>query len=406
MGSSLSDAQSYARGVARERGLSNQPRWLTAKEAAARLGVQTRTVYAYASRGLLGSTSRGPGKESRYALELVESLKKKAAARSGHGAVAASALRWGEPVLDSAITALTPRGPVYRGARAIELLDTPWERVAERLWNVGPLDWSRRCSRHPGHAPRPSLQALLEVVVHHAARLRSMAWTECVPLINRLACAVGPHEAEAELSRSVAEHVFTSLTGRDPKPDQLAVVNAALVLIADHELNASTFAARVAASAGAPWVDCLTAALATATGVRHASACDEAEALWRRMLETRSLKRWVASVARQGPMAGFDAGAYPQGDPRAQALLTRVRPLLSAKEDHQLSAFLAAVDDETNQLPSIDLALVIASHALGFPKGSATLLFVMGRTCGWVAHVIEQHADAAPIRPRARFTGR
>ena len=100
-----------------QRRFDNQPRdeWLDAREAAGRLGVQTRTLYAYVSRGLLRSVAGERGKQRLYARDDVDRLRARHDARAGHGAVAAGALRWGEPVLDSAITAITPRGPVYRG---------------------------------------------------------------------------------------------------------------------------------------------------------------------------------------------------------------------------------------------------------------------------------------------------
>lgn len=395
----------YAARVTKEGALKNQPSWLSAQEAAALLGVKTRTVYAYASRGLLGATARGPGKRARYPRELVETLRQKAAARAGHGAVAAGALRWGEPVLDSAITRLTPRGPVYRAWRAIDLVDTPYERVAELLWASGPMKWGARLARVEVRSRRPSIQSLLEVVVAHAPRLRKTEWTSGIALLRRLACAVGPGEVAAEREQRLASAVATSLSGevRDGQAERL--LNASLVLLADHELNPSTFAARVAASAGAPWVDCVISALGACAGTRHASACDEAEALWRRVPRRGSMTTFVREELEKGPLAGFDAGAYPQGDPRAQRLLELLRPTLSPGERKRLEAFLVAVDAETGQLPAIDFALTATSSALSLPRGSPALLFVLGRFAGWLAHIVEQQQSQAFIRPRARWSG-
>jgi len=391
--------------VAREGGLRNQHQWLTAKEAAALLGVQTRTIYAYASRGLLGATARGPGKSARYLRELVETLRQKAAARAGHTAVAAGALRWGEPVLDSAITRLTPRGPVYRGQRAIDLVETPYERVAELLWASGPMNWKPRLSRLAVHARRPSLHALLEVVVAHAPMLRETPWTNGVALVRRLACAVGPWEVEAERAKSLAAAVATSLRGTPPDARTERLINASLVLMADHELNPSTFAARIAASARAPWVDCVTSALGACAGVRHASACDEAEALWARVPRRGSMTTFVRAELEKGPMPGFDAGAYPHGDPRAQRLLELLLPTLSVPHRARIESFLSAVDAETGQLPAIDFALTVTSDALALPRGSPTMLFVLGRVAGWLAHIVEQYQSEDFIRPRARWSG-
>lgn len=391
--------------MAREGGLRNQHQWLTAKEAAALLGVQTRTIYAYASRGLLGATARGPDKSARYLRELVETLRQKAAARAGHAAVAAGALRWGEPVLDSAITRLTPRGPVYRGQRAIDLVETPYEQVAELLWASGPANWKTRLSRLAVHAHRPSLHALLEVVVAHAPSLRETPWTSATALMRRLACAVGPAEVQAEREKSFAASIATSLRGKRPDARTERLINASLVLMADHELNPSTFAARVAASARAPWVDCVISAMGACAGVRHASACDEAEAMWRRAPRSGAMTGFVRAELAHGPLPGFDAGAYPQGDPRAQRLLELLLPTLPANERVRIETFLAAVDAETGQLPAIDFALTVTSDALGLPRGSPTMLFVLGRTAGWLAHIVEQHQSEDFIRPRARWSG-
>jgi citrate synthase len=383
--------------------LNNQHEWLTAKEAADLLGVRTATIYAYATRGLLGATARGPGKKARYARHLVETLKKKAAARAGHGAVAAGALRWGEPVLESRITELTVRGPVYRGKRATELVDKPYERVAELLWGFE-ADWSARLPRVTTRAPRPSLRAWLDVVV---AQDRKEDWKAAAPaLMHRLACAAGEFEEAAERVASIAGAFATSLLGKPPSKAQLRLINAGLILLADHELNPSTFAARVAASARAPWVDCLISALGAAAGPRHASACDDAERFWRAAMASKERASVVVERALSaGNIPGFDAGAYPQGDPRAEKLLSLLKPSLKAATRRRVDELLAAVDEATGQLPAIDSALALMAEESGLPLGSATLLFVLGRVAGWLAHIEEQSSSTDFIRPRARYVG-
>src|SRR5829696_2340896 len=112
-------------------------RWVDAKAAARHLGIQVRSLYAYVSRGQIRSVPGERGRPRLYALADLERLRVRRDARSGHGAVAAGALRWGEPVLDSAITAITARGPAYRGRLAIDLAveGVPFENVAELLWS-------------------------------------------------------------------------------------------------------------------------------------------------------------------------------------------------------------------------------------------------------------------------------
>ncbi|AUX40841.1 uncharacterized protein SOCE26_022420 [Sorangium cellulosum] len=110
--------------------------YVTGAEAAALLGVKRETLYAYASRGVLRGVPGGRGRARLYLRADIERLKARHDARAGHGPVAAEALRWGEPVLESALTAIGPRGPVYRGKEAVALAldDVPFDAVAELLW--------------------------------------------------------------------------------------------------------------------------------------------------------------------------------------------------------------------------------------------------------------------------------
>src|SRR3954470_15678038 len=123
-------------------------RWVDARAAAKHLGIQVRSLYAYVSRGQVRSVPGESGRPRLYALADLERLRVRRDARKGHGAVAAGALRWGEPVLDSAITQITPGGPAYRGRLATELAQTTrFENVAELLWSgylpAGPIAWPR-----------------------------------------------------------------------------------------------------------------------------------------------------------------------------------------------------------------------------------------------------------------------
>lgn len=383
-------------------GLNNQHAWLTVQEAATRLGVQTATIYAYASRGLLGPAAKGPGRRSLYARDAVDRLRRRAAARAGHGAVAAGALRWGEPVLETAITRLSPRGPVYRGRRAIDLVHEPFERVAELLWKR-PADWSRLLPRVATRSRRPSLRVVLELITAHADQLTTAPLERAPQLIRRIACAAGTHERSAERAPSIAAALATTFLGARASDQSIQLINALLVLLADHELNASTFAARVAASAGAPWIDCILSALGAAAGVRHLSACDASDALWEDALRARSLERFVDQRSAQG-LPGFDAGAYPQGDPRAQRVLDLLLPVMAPRDRTLVERFVALVDAKTGQLPAIDFAATVTTRALGLPRGSAALIFLVGRTAGWLAHIEEQRADGS-IRPRAAYVG-
>lgn len=385
--------------------------WVSAKEAAQLLGVKQPTVYAYASRGLLGTGRRGPGQKARYLRSAVLRLKLRAEARSGHTAVAAGALRWGEPVLDSAITHITTEGPVYRGHSAVSLADRDFESVAELLW-TGVL---------PAKAPTwPAPPRAVPADSSGGPIIPRLAWLAAsLGLRVDVRYGLAP-EVELERARgiiqalasragaasgTVAGRLFHACTGRSPTRAQRALVDRCLVLSADHELNASAFAARVAAGAGTDLHGCLTAALATLSGPRHGGACDRAEAFLAEAIDLGPGAAMHARLARGDDLPGFDAGAYPDGDPRTPPLLEGARTLKRSKALDVLLELVARVKRELGQPAALDLGLVAAAVALGLPRGSAAGLFAIGRTAGWVAHILEQRATGQAIRPRARYVG-
>jgi citrate synthase len=197
---------------------------------------------------------------------------------------------------------------------------------------------------------------------------------------------------------------FLESFGLAPTTARVRLTNAALVLCADHELNASTFAARVAASTGADLQACLLAALATFLGPRHGSASQAVEALLDEVGRPARAEAVVrARTTRGDGMPGFGHPLYPGGDPRATVLLELVES--RAPRLQTLRAVIAATTRLRGEHPNIDAALVGAGVALGLPRGAGVALFAVGRTAGWVAHVLEQRESPAVLRPRARYVG-
>ena len=392
---------------------------LSAKEAAARLGVKTQTLYAYASRGLLRRV--GEGKLRRYLVEDVERLHTRQRARSGHGPVAAAALSFGEPVLDSSITAIDERGPLYRGHAAVVLATagTRFESVAELLWS-GQLpetapEWQALAGRARSWGPaRTSLEDLLFALPtlslaapERHSRARDVEIALGRRAIKSVALLLVPPAARRETG-SIAELLAPICEAS--REDAGSAINLALVLLADHELNASSFAGRIAASTDAHLLACLTAALATLSGPRHGGACDRVEAL---LDEAAALPRPASVIekrARRGEVVpGFGHPLYPQGDPRAVPLLERAQALSrrnAGLRKRLEPAFALAKAMQRQGLPAtVDFGLVTLTRALGMNAGSAALLFALGRSAGWVAHVLEQRASEAVLRPRARYLG-
>lgn len=402
---------------------------IDAAGAASLLGVKLPTLYAYVARGLVRSFPAQRGGPRQYVLADLERLRARRLARSGHGPVAASALRFGEPVLDSAITAITERGIVIRGVPLDELVAarTPYEAVAELLWggdlDVRPPPWPRLGVPHRALArllPKPTrpLDALSLVVpalavadVHRGAHEGARALARARELIPRfaasLALAVDPAQLpEALAQRSIAAICAVALGAR-PHREAVAAIERALVASIEHELNASTFGARVAASTGADLYACVAAAVAVISGPRHGGSPERFEALVAEAGQPARVTQVIRARLQRGEdLPGFGHALYPSGDPRPGPLLEIARSI--APRNRRVQTLLAIVDavrQAGREPPNLDAGLVAVALAVDLPPGSASGLFVVGRSAGWVAHALEQREAGFMLRPRARYVG-
>jgi citrate synthase len=388
---------------------------VTSARACELLGVKPATLYSYVSRGLVRAVRAGGGRTRRYLADDVARLAVRSAARRGHAPVAAGALRWGEPVLESAITSVSGGVLAYRGRPLGALIagGATFEDVADLLWQ-------RSGERWPTRAPRTG----------RTARRAEPVW-RMVALLPGLALADAHRwgrndDAEVAAARSIIRALAAAVGTRRPRGGPVAAlvadalglpaaarpaIDTALVAIADHELNASTFAARVAASAGADLYACLGAALYTLTGPRHGGACDRIDALLGELPASRAgvRARIAARLRRAEALPGFGHHLYPDGDPRTPLLLDAARRLRPARRGARrlaaVEALLDAVADLGGEPPASDLGLCAVTAALDAPPGTATALFALGRTAGWVAHIREQRSSPALLRPRARYVG-
>lgn len=406
--------------------------YLSAEDAAERLGVKRESLYSYTSRGLVRSVPGPKGRARRYASADIERLRTRHDARKGHGAVAASALRFGEPVLESSITEIGADGPRVRGRTLVSLAaeGVSFERVVQLLW-TGEL------SPPPPRAPASSstLLAVARLLPSEVSPLAALALlvpalgardpdrfvtaaeaerARASALLWQLAAGVALPDRRAltaALSAKSLAAAFACATHARRGADVLAAIDAALVLSSDHELNASTFAARIAASAGADLYACIAAGLATLSGPRHGGACDRVEALVRETGEPRHAARVVRERTQRGDaVPGFTGHPlYPLGDPRTPPLFALARRLSkrargpSLRAARTLLALVSAVERAGGEAPALDVGLVAVALASGMRPGSAAALFGVGRTAGWIAHVLEQRESPALLRPRARF---
>ena len=393
--------------------------------------MKLQTLYAYTSRGLVRGARGERGRPRRYLRDDLLRLKARHDARSGHGAVAASALRWGEPVLDSSLTMIGPQGPLYRGHCAVDLAnaDVPFEAVAELLWSDAPLDKKRRWDAvplgtsaarigsllAPDSSPIAAIGVLLAALASRDPMPLSSGATTTVSLaqtlIRRIGAALGVARGPAHVRASlragnVASIVASALGARASEASK--AINRTLVLVADHELNVSSFAARVAASAGADLCRCLLAATATLSGPRHGGMTAQVEAL---VAETRTAGRAAATLrarmSRGESVPGFGHPLYKRSDPRLRPLLELAHAI--APRDARLRTLECLVDagcDLGLGAATLDIGLVAIAYALRLQPGSPLGIFAVGRSAGWTAHAMEQQAAGFLLRPRARYVGR
>ena len=397
-------------------------RWVDSTAAAKHLGIQQRTLYAYVSRGAVRSMPGARGRPRLYALADLERLRARQAARTGHAAVAAGALRWGEPVLDSAITAITPRGASYRGHLATELAANgiPYENVAELLWSgylpPSRVVWPRSAvpyatlAKLVGAAARPLdvMPLLVQIAAledpNRADRRPDAFISRGRQLIPLLAAAVAPGFSPATVTRALGAGSVATIAARalDLDDTDAASIDVALVLLADHELNASSFTARVTASTDADPYACVASAIATLSGPKHGSASEEVARFADEVGGPDNARAAVRALRKKGQVPpGFGHPLYPMGDPRCAPMLA-----LAAKSTNRRARTIAAiVEAATDAEPNVDVGLAAFIASLGATPPVATGLFAVARSAGWLAHAIEQRAAGFLLRPRARYTG-
>jgi citrate synthase len=181
------------------------------------------------------------------------------------------------------------------------------------------------------------------------------------------------------------------------------LIRRALVLLADHELNASTFTVRCAASTGLSLYDAVIAGLAALKGPKHGGAGVLASRLVKTLIDNDVAPVIRERVALGERFAGFGHGVYKHGDPRAISLLEALtRAGAARKFTREVPERIA---EATGEFVNIDYALAVLAHSLHLSPGSELTLFAMARTVGWIAHASEQLQHGRLIRPRARYVG-
>jgi citrate synthase len=441
-----SDAQERASGRSGP-AASIAGRRLDAHDAADRLGVKVETLYAYVSRGLISSERAGDGRSSTFAVRDVERLALRGRPRrSSRG-----------PVIDVSVqtelTEIDGRHLRYRGHEVARLASSAsFEQVATLLWDGSlpgtPVRWSAG-ARLPYSPPVATLLERLRLAValdacgiasaidmgaDGGASLVAGGPALLATMVDSLPVLVGGigamergsrglHAPEtgrsstpiptlriggsAPLRGSIAGRLSVRLVERRPTPALVVALNSALVLLADHEMAASTLAARVAASTRADAHAVVSAGMGPVAGALHGRASRSVRSLFAEAERTSpsSVGRRLAS--QRGLIAGIGHGLYPHGDPRFVALLDAVRRSgAPARRQRLVDEVLSELSVAGVGRPNVDMALGALGYAWDMPSDAGEAIFTVARSAGWLAHGAEEWSHR-PLRyrSRARYVG-
>jgi citrate synthase len=340
-------------------------------------------------------------------------------------------------VVESAIMTITSDGLFFRGIAVDQLIGrATFEELAFLLWHdrrpsaPEQRDFSAAYTKAwmlPGSAvaaiqglpsqagPLLALQAAIPFLaaVDPEREDTSLAAEErrAVRVLAQVPAALacrhwGMPVARLDPGGSLAAQLLRAL-GSKPVPP--AVADSALILYADHELAASTFAARIAAAAGSNLYDGLSAGLAVLRGPLHGGAMIEVATLLRSLALAPRLDTAISSVLAEATrIPGFGHSVYQDGDPRA-AHFRRLAEQIAAGEARRWLDVASALEErvlrERHLHANADLYSVVFMHAAGLRDQAMLALFAVARTAGWIAHMLEQHRNNRLIRPRARYTG-
>lgn len=388
---------------------------LTAAEAAARLGVKPESLYAYVSRGLLSRERDAAG--SWFDPLEVEAF----AGRRRRPPVAPRGATPGTPlmVLDTRLAHVEDDVLLYRERSAARLArEQTFEDVVRWLWGMSELrppdaddlQVARRSVASLGDAARP-LDRLVAAVTALAGAdpLRDDPAPEHLTrigarLLTGLPAALQPTGPPGP----VAPTLWRALGGHDDAEGE-RLLDAALILVIDHDLAVSTLAARVAASARASGYGVVTAALGAFDAPLHGTASRAAWQLLRAVRDGEPAAPAIARAVRDGGrgIPGFGQSLYADGDMRAAVLLDLLRRRPAAAEVMSaVDAVTAEVSRRTDSRPNVDLALAALTLWAGMTADAGGVVFAVGRIAGWISHARDEY-DERPLRlrPRGRYAG-
>ncbi len=388
--------------------------WLSTEAAAQRLGVKPETLYAYVSRGVITSEKVPGSRRSRFLKADVERV----AGRQRGGGKAGGL----ELIVETDLTYLDPGGVLaYRGWNVADAArEATFEEVASWLWH-GKRDAT------PIAAPAPMLSAARRVggalsdkavmdrlratiaAVRNVDEFRDDRRPEAVAMAGRsiiatLLIALPLVGDEPSADATVAARLWPRLSATPPKPRLVKLLDATLVMLADHEMAASTLAARIAASTWADPYLVELAGLATLGGPLHGAASSHARVLLHEVHKLDvSPAEAIARRLRDGEfIPGFGHRVYKNNDPRCDVLLD----LLTAIKREPVEDELVEIMRERGlPFPNVDFAIASFAERYDMIDNAGEVIFAIARTVGWLAHAIEEYRHRLRYRPRAVYTG-
>lgn len=383
-----------------------------ARTAAQRLGVDVRTLYAYVSRGALRRVPGPDGRSSRYDSDELQLLARRSRPRTLPRPAASIDL-----VVATRVSTVSDGAVRYRGRDVLGLVadGEQFEAVAELLWAGSPAtEPAWRLPAGQASSLRLVLGALgggLPVAMRFAAAVAATAgaggpgaasqpdwpaWGRF--LIATIVEASGPAQGAADADGPVARRLWRRWSPLSPTAARVRALNTALVLLAEHELAASTLAVRVAASARAAPPGCVLAGLGALSGTLHGDAPRIVrERLLRRPAGDSAAGQEADDDARLPAGVGFGHSVHRHGDPRTAPLLRAVHAIATPADRDLIERARRGAPAP----PNVDFALGALSHVARMPSQAATAIFAVARTAGWIAHAAEEYAE-----PHVRFRGR
>jgi citrate synthase len=384
------------------------------EEAARRLGIKLSTLYSYVSRGILESH---PSPEARRRLFDVDEIER--IARRGRGARQAEdqSIR-----IASGITMVPPSGPVYRGSPAAELATkASFEEVAILLWQGGkPCDWSPLDLPPPPEVPMR--HRLKWSVLMSGAKATLAPETQRVSIVDMASSLVatiidtlpnvGDGQRAADLilddgrriEDSLAARLTTRLTGRLADEEVVRAVNAALILLADHELTPATLAVRIAASTRATYHDAMLVGVSSASARSQGSASELAHSLLVDSALYGVEQAMDDALRHHGVLPGFGRRQYEGEDPRFTALKPVYERIGSRERLEVVQSVLELASVNQLPQPSVDVALAAVMFASEMTRTAGLIIFTIARLVGWTAHYLEE-LEEPPLRFRPMRVG-